>query len=81
MKKLLNLMAIFTIMPLLSGCGGGEVAKSAATPTPTPSNKIAIIGSTTLLPILSPPTHCRAAILAAGVVSVKVSVIMRATSH
>jgi phosphate transport system substrate-binding protein len=51
MKKLMSLMAIFTIMPMLSGCGGGEVAKSAATPTPAPSNKIAIIGSTTLLPV------------------------------
>jgi phosphate transport system substrate-binding protein len=51
MKKLLILMALFTIMPLLSGCGGGEVARSAATPTPTPSNRIAMIGSTTLLPI------------------------------
>jgi phosphate transport system substrate-binding protein len=51
MKKLLSLMAIFTIMQLLNGCGGGEVARSAATPTPAPSNKLAIYGSTTLLPI------------------------------
>jgi phosphate transport system substrate-binding protein len=51
MKNLLNLMAIFTIIALMSGCGGGEVARSAATPTPTPSNKLAIIGSTTLLPV------------------------------
>jgi phosphate transport system substrate-binding protein len=51
MKKLLSLMAVFTILPLMSGCGGGEVARSAATPTPAPSNKLAIVGSTTLLPI------------------------------
>jgi phosphate transport system substrate-binding protein len=51
MKKLLNLMTIFTIIQLMSGCGGGEVARSAATPTPAPSNKLAIIGSTTLLPV------------------------------
>jgi phosphate transport system substrate-binding protein len=52
-KKMLSLMAVFTFVALTSDCGGGspEVARSSSTPTPAPSNKIGILGSTTLLPI------------------------------
>jgi len=54
MKKMLIRMAVWlALLTLLNGCGGSgeEVAKSAATPTPAPSNKITILGSTTLLPV------------------------------
>lgn len=36
---------------LMSGCSGAEPAKTAPAPTPAPSNKLAILGSTTLLPV------------------------------
>jgi phosphate transport system substrate-binding protein len=57
MKKSLILMTVITIIGSLNGCGGGEVARSAATPTPTPSNKLAIFGSTTVLPIVQKATE------------------------
>jgi phosphate transport system substrate-binding protein len=50
-KKIMILLAVLTFIRMLSGCGGGEVARSSSTPPPAPSNKIAILGSTTLLPI------------------------------
>ncbi len=51
MKKLLMLLAVLTITMLSNACSGGEAAKTAAPPTPAPSNKLAILGSTTLLPV------------------------------
>src|SRR5215510_16186279 len=51
MKKLLVLTSIFTIAALLNGCGANEAAKTASTPTPTPTNQMVIVGSTTLLPV------------------------------
>lgn len=51
MKKLLVLTSISMITALLNGCGSSEVAKTASTPTPAPSNQMMIVGSTTLLPV------------------------------
>ncbi|MCI0523810.1 MAG: phosphate ABC transporter substrate-binding protein [Acidobacteria bacterium] len=48
MRKLLALSFIFA---MLEGCGGGEAARTASTPTPAPSNQMSIVGSTTLLPV------------------------------
>jgi len=50
MKKLL-IMLLFTATMLLNACGGGEAAKTSATPPPARVNKVAIFGSTTLLPV------------------------------
>ncbi len=50
MKKLL--MAVFVaVASLLSGCGNGEAPTPAVPSAPVPSNKLTIIGSTTLFPI------------------------------
>ena len=51
MKKLLVLTSIFMIVALLNGCGGQEAAKTTSAPTPAPSNRMVIVGSTTLLPV------------------------------
>src|SRR5262245_23015896 len=51
MKKLLMLLAGFTIATLSNACSGGEAAKTTPAPTPVASNKLAILGSTTLLPV------------------------------
>jgi phosphate transport system substrate-binding protein len=51
MKKLLVLTPIFTIAALLNGCGAHEAAKTASAPTPASSNRMVIVGSTTLLPV------------------------------
>jgi phosphate transport system substrate-binding protein len=51
MKKLLVLTSMFMIAALLNGCGANEAAKTASAPTPAPSNKMVIVGSTTLLPV------------------------------
>jgi phosphate transport system substrate-binding protein len=51
MKKLLVLTPIFVIAALLNGCGANEAAKTASAPTPAPSNRMVIVGSTTLLPV------------------------------
>jgi len=51
MKKLLVLTSIIVIEALLNGCGANEAAKSASAPTPAPSNRMVIVGSTTLLPV------------------------------
>jgi phosphate transport system substrate-binding protein len=50
MKKLRMLIVLAMIMALLNSCGGSEADKSV-TSTPAPSNKLAIFGSTTLLPV------------------------------
>jgi phosphate transport system substrate-binding protein len=50
--------AIFIAAGLLNACSGdSEAAKTAATPTPAPSNKLAITGSTTLLPVAQKATE------------------------
>src|SRR5262245_33416342 len=51
MKKLLLLASISMITALFDGCGSNEVAKTASSPTPAPSNQMVIVGSTTLLPV------------------------------
>src|SRR5262245_3317289 len=51
MKKLLVLASISMITALFGGCGPNEVAKTAPSPTPAPSNQMVIVGSTTLLPV------------------------------
>jgi phosphate transport system substrate-binding protein len=51
MKKLLVLTPIFMTAALLNGCGANEAAKTASAPTPAPSNRMVIVGSTTLLPV------------------------------
>src|SRR5262245_8793178 len=45
-----KLLAACLIVALLNGCGG-EAAKTASAPTPASSNQMAIVGSTTLLPV------------------------------
>jgi phosphate transport system substrate-binding protein len=50
MKKLL-IAVFFAVTSLLSACGKGEAPTSAVHSTPAPSNKLTIIGSTTLFPI------------------------------
>jgi len=40
------------ITALFYGCGPNEAAKTASTPTPTPTNQMVIVGSTTLLPVV-----------------------------
>lgn len=51
MKKLLMLIGSLAVIGLLSNCGGGEPDRASSAPVPAPANKLAIIGSTTLLPI------------------------------
>lgn len=50
MKKLL-MAVFFAVTSLLSGCRNGEAPTSAVPSAPVPSNKLTIIGSTTLFPI------------------------------
>ncbi len=50
MFKSLAVIAVLAITSLLGACGGGEATNTASTPTPAISNKVVIIGSTTLLP-------------------------------
>ncbi len=52
MNKLLVSLTMFTMVALSSGCGGGESARTGSAPTPAPSNKLAILGSTSLLPVV-----------------------------
>ena len=51
MKKLLVMASISMITALFNGCGANEPVKMASAPTPAPSNKMVIVGSTTLLPV------------------------------
>jgi phosphate transport system substrate-binding protein len=51
MKKLLVMASISMITALFNGCGANEPVKTASAPTPAPSNRMVIVGSTTLLPV------------------------------